>query len=515
MAEQAGSRTLVLHGWLRNASEMCTGMFRSPRIADFDGCVDGPQGTRWRVSLCGWGLGEALQRYHALVTCEWPLSAATAAPSDLSMDVDVRVVIAEHAFALAWQTAVSEGQRALLEGCNNVNAVIAAPSGGTQRVELKRPLAGAASAADAAPPCAYVGRHVAQKDCSPITNAHPPGAIVADTVAMKPLLGGGSGGVDLPVFVYITVKRVRYAPVVRCQPSLDDAAWPPSGSGSPLATLKSTSGSSSSKLYKHRTWTSHTGDAREKVGIVGISNQGATCYLNSLLQTLFHTRLMRKIIYEAPVEWTPAPAAPVAAAPASAAGSSGLGSSAITIDDDDGDMDAKPSSAAASVITKPPQWSDYEWAKAKPASTAAAAAGAASSARGSGNKQPSAAAAPTDPGVISDRTRVVAALQSQFLDMEAGLSKTATTTALTKSFGWTSTDAFVQHDVQELSKVCVAYGDACDRQRGFSSICSKPLAPSARSHPLRWCCFSPFAGCWTRLRRASRAPPCSTVSASC
>lgn len=477
-AEQAGSRTLILHGWLRGVSEINTGLFRSPRLGDFDGSVDGPQGTRWRVVLRGWGFGDALQRYHALITCEWPLSAAVAAPGDLSMDVDVRLVIAEQAFALAWRTAESEGEPALLEGCtgSTLNAVIAAPVGGTQRVELKRPPVGAAATADAAPPCAYIGRHVPHKDVRPVTVTYPPGAIVADTIAMQPLLGGEKAAVDLPVFVYITVKRVRYGPVERCRPTHDDAAWP--ASSSPLAGgLRSSSGGSGSgsssslaPVYKHRTWTSHTSDAREKVGIVGISNQGATCYLNSLLQTLFHTRLMRKLIYEAPVEWTPTPPAPAAAA-AAAGGSS----AAITIDDDD-DGD-KPSAASASpLVVKPPQWSDYEWAKAKPAASTAAAAGAASSGSGTGSKQASAAAAPTDPGVVSDRTRVVAALQSQFLDMEAGLSKTATTTALTKSFGWTSSDAFVQHDVQELSKVCVP------RERWGASILWLQAAPPRAVH---------------------------------
>jgi len=34
------------------------------------------------------------------------------------------------------------------------------------------------------------------------------------------------------------------------------------------------------------------------LGLVGLANQGATCYLNSLLETLFHTRLFRRIVFE-------------------------------------------------------------------------------------------------------------------------------------------------------------------------------------------------------------------------
>ncbi|KAK2943422.1 putative Ubiquitin carboxyl-terminal hydrolase 15 [Blattamonas nauphoetae] len=41
---------------------------------------------------------------------------------------------------------------------------------------------------------------------------------------------------------------------------------------------------------------------REKNGMVGLRNQGATCYLNSLIQTLFHTTLFRWSVYHMPLE---------------------------------------------------------------------------------------------------------------------------------------------------------------------------------------------------------------------
>ena len=36
-------------------------------------------------------------------------------------------------------------------------------------------------------------------------------------------------------------------------------------------------------------------------GFVGLKNQGATCYMNSLLQTLFHTHEFRRAVYNMPL----------------------------------------------------------------------------------------------------------------------------------------------------------------------------------------------------------------------
>ncbi|GJQ12090.1 hypothetical protein GpartN1_g3881.t1 [Galdieria partita] len=42
-------------------------------------------------------------------------------------------------------------------------------------------------------------------------------------------------------------------------------------------------------------------DSRKETGYVGLKNQGATCYMNSLLQTLFHLGEFRKAVYRMPI----------------------------------------------------------------------------------------------------------------------------------------------------------------------------------------------------------------------
>ena len=55
-------------------------------------------------------------------------------------------------------------------------------------------------------------------------------------------------------------------------------------------------------------------DARKETGHVGLKNQGATCYMNSLLQTLYHINALRKAVYEMPTssEENPESSIPIA-----------------------------------------------------------------------------------------------------------------------------------------------------------------------------------------------------------
>ena len=43
-------------------------------------------------------------------------------------------------------------------------------------------------------------------------------------------------------------------------------------------------------------------DSKKHTGYVGLKNQGATCYMNSLLQTLYFTSQMTKAVYKMPTE---------------------------------------------------------------------------------------------------------------------------------------------------------------------------------------------------------------------
>lgn len=43
-------------------------------------------------------------------------------------------------------------------------------------------------------------------------------------------------------------------------------------------------------------------DSKKETGFVGLKNQGATCYMNSLFQSLYCTNAFRKAVYQIPTE---------------------------------------------------------------------------------------------------------------------------------------------------------------------------------------------------------------------
>ncbi|GMY24152.1 ubiquitin carboxyl-terminal hydrolase 12-like, partial [Fagus crenata] len=54
-----------------------------------------------------------------------------------------------------------------------------------------------------------------------------------------------------------------------------------------------------------------TYDSKKETGYVGLKNQGATCYMNSLLQTLFHIPYFRKAVYHMPTTENDLPSASI------------------------------------------------------------------------------------------------------------------------------------------------------------------------------------------------------------
>ncbi|VEU20873.1 DEKNAAC101685 [Brettanomyces naardenensis] len=109
-------------------------------------------------------------------------------------------------------------------------------------------------------------------------------------------------------------------------------------------------------------------DSKKSTGYVGINNQGATCYLNSLLQSYYFTKKFRKKVYQIPTE-------------------------------DEIKFDS-------------PSFKDY----------------------------------------LQQPKSVSLSLQRIFYNLQTS-DKPIDTMELTSSFGWTSADAFTQHDVQEMNRI--------------------------------------------------------------
>lgn len=214
---------------------------------------------------------------------------------------------------------------------------------------------------------------------------------------------------------------------------------------------------------------------RAKTGLLGIANQGNTCYLNSILQSLFHTRLLRKLVYSMPVKWhrrgeqpgggdtTKAPSgrADLVAAVATQSSSSCTAASggAIVLDDDDDDV-----------------------VMVECAPAAGAGAGASNSGGACGGKSGSDKLTPDQLrrfglDTVSDKNmRMIGALQQLFWSLEAcnDLDDGVTSSqALTGSFGWNGGEVWQQQDAHEMLRILLDLLE--DRLKGT------PLAHGVRS----------------------------------
>ena len=132
---------------------------------------------------------------------------------------------------------------------------------------------------------------------------------------------------------------------------------------------------------------------------IGLQNQGATCYLNSLLQMFYHLPALRRSIYRLEARGGTA---------ASAAGK--------------GTMQQSQEAEKAAFF----------------------------------GSQGQAIEEAGDEGANERSLKVAEALQELFAQMQTS-TQAPTTRALTRSFGWSSDEAFKQHDIQELNRVL------CDR----------------------------------------------------
>jgi ubiquitin carboxyl-terminal hydrolase 7 len=81
---------------------------------------------------------------------------------------------------------------------------------------------------------------------------------------------------------------------------------PRNGSGRPMVENDGANLTAYVRVVKDETgvlWhTFNNYDSKKETGFVGLRNQGATCYLNSLIQSLYFTNAFRKAVYQIPTE---------------------------------------------------------------------------------------------------------------------------------------------------------------------------------------------------------------------
>lgn len=163
-------------------------------------------------------------------------------------------------------------------------------------------------------------------------------------------------------------------------------------------------------------------DSKPSTGYVGLANQGATCYLNSLLQLYFVTGAFRALVYEIPTHNEPVSSPLVAAESDSKSELHLVNPKTVSEISQLNKIDDVPvTDIVAQLSIKKPEDEDANPPKKETTPT--------------------------------KRARTVAlAMQRVLAHMQLALAPVSTL-ELTKSFGWDSSDAFTQHDVQELNRI--------------------------------------------------------------
>eukprot|EP00026_Physarum_polycephalum_P000727 Phypoly_transcript_00728.p1 GENE.Phypoly_transcript_00728~~Phypoly_transcript_00728.p1 ORF type:complete len:1258 (+),score=338.52 Phypoly_transcript_00728:104-3877(+) len=167
-----------------------------------------------------------------------------------------------------------------------------------------------------------------------------------------------------------------------------------------------------SSYSSYSSWNQPQG--KSSSGYIGLSNQGATCYMNSLIQTLFMTPEFRNGLYN----WS-------------------------------FDEKLKNDIAKAAAALNGKEQNGKEHADANGANGASNGANGNGSAKGEESKTELS----REEREKKERSSIPLQLQRLFARLQLCDVQAVKTKDLTKSFGWEDADAFTQHDVQELCRV--------------------------------------------------------------